>query len=177
MAPPERRVWCACTIIDYLAGKPYAKACEDVIERAEKGAVEIVVSTLAEAEVVKLDGHLHANAEAMIDEFFERSYVVRVGLDPLVARRARAIVRDYSLKPLDSVHIATAIEQGISILETYDGDMITKVNGKKFEVEGRELELIVRNPVWEEPVAVPDPQLPLPLDPATLASAADASAS
>ncbi len=94
-----------------------------------------------------------------------------------ITRRAHAIVRDYSLKPLDNVHIATAIEQGISILETYDGDMITRVNGKKFEVEGRELELTVRNPVWEEPVVVPDPQMPLPLDPETLASDEDASAS
>lgn len=158
---PERRVWCTCTIIDYLAGKAWAEPCKRVVERAAAGAIEIVVSTLAEAEVVKLDGHLHADAEAMIDEFFNRSYIVRVGIDPLVARRARSIVRDLGLKPLDSVHVATAVEQEIPILETYDEGIIGKANGKTFDVEGRKVELIVRKPVWEEPAVKPNPQLPL----------------
>ena len=150
MPPPVRRVWCSCVIIDYLAGKTHAAACEEVINHAKSGQIEIVVSALAEAEVVKLDGHLQENAEAMIAEFFERDYVIRADLGPLVAKRARTIVRDYHLKPLDAVHVATAIEQRIEILETYDGDMITAVDGQKFDVEGVELMLGARNPIWEK---------------------------
>ena len=149
MPPPTRRVWCSCAIIDYLAGRKGAAACKDVIAQAEKGNVEIVVSTLAEAEVVKLDEHLSAEAEAKIDEFFEESYVVRAALDALVARRARQIVRDFKLKPLDAVHIATAIENEIEILETYD-DKLIALNGSKFKVRDREMVLTVRHPVWEK---------------------------
>jgi predicted nucleic acid-binding protein len=153
LAPPPRRVWCACTIINYLVGKEVAAECKLIVEQAKRGELEIVTSILAEAEVVKLEGGLSEGAEARIREFFGRNYVIRAALDVPVVELARDLVRRYrGLKPLDAVHIATALHHNVPILETYDGDMIRLVNGK----EGNP-PLIVRNPLYEG-------TRPLPLD-------------
>jgi len=143
--PPTRRLWCSCTIIYYLAGYPAAKPeCDLIIEEAERGETEIVVSVLSEAEVVKLDKELDTDAELMIEEFFGRSYIIRAALEPQTAKKARALVRRYpGIKPLDAVHIATALQHDVPILETYDNGMIA-ISGK----EGNP-PLIIRQPTYE----------------------------
>jgi len=110
-----------------------------------------VVPVLSEAEVVKLDNEQDAAAEEMIEEFFGRPYIIRAALEPQTAKIARGLVRRYGLKPLDAVHIATALRNQVPILETYDNQMIG-VSGK----EGNP-PLIIRNPTYEG-------QHPLPLD-------------
>ena len=138
---PVRRLWCSCTIIDYLAGKPRAKSCELIVNQAERKETEIVVSILAEAEVVKLDGELDLDSEGQIREFFGRDYVIRTALDLPIVEQSRDLVRRFlGLKPLDAVHIATALHHSIPILETYDEKMI--------EV-GERLGLTARNPTYE----------------------------
>ena len=50
MASP-RRLWDSNVVIGYLAGySGIADACNNIISRAERGELEIVVSTLATAE-------------------------------------------------------------------------------------------------------------------------------
>ena len=154
--PPPRRVWCSCTIIKYLAGDPVAQVCEQIVEQGERGEIEIVVSTLAEAEVVKVEGELEDDAEAMIREFFGRNYVIRAVLDVPVAETARELVRHYSgIKPLDAVHIATALRHNIPILETFDEGML-KINEKEGDPP-----LVIRTPIYEGPPPGPE-QLVLP---------------
>lgn len=149
--PVPRRVWDSCTIISYLAGKQVAADCRLIIGQAERTELEIVVSVLAEAEVVKLDGELQQDCEAMIREFFGRDYIIRAALDIPVAALARELVRRYQgLKPLDAVHIATALHHNIPVLETYDAGMIKLVNGK----EGNP-PLIIRNPTYEGTMPLP----------------------
>jgi len=144
---PTRRVWCSCTIIYYLAGYPAAKPeCDLIIKAAERGETEIVVPALSEAEVVKLDNEVDDDAELMIEEFLSRSYIIRAALDPPTAKLARTLVRRYSgVKPLDAVHIATALQHNIPILETYDEGMI-----RLDQKEGNP-PLIIRRPIYEGP--------------------------
>ena len=47
----ERRVWCSCTIIDYLKGVERARPCIEIITHMHEGSQEIVTSVIAEAEV------------------------------------------------------------------------------------------------------------------------------
>lgn len=145
--PPSRRAWDANAIIYYLAGNAAAQPeCDLIIEEAKRGDTEIVVSVLAEAEVVKLDKELDQDAELMIREFFGRPYIVRAALDIPVAQLARTLVRRYAgMKPPDAIYIATALHHGIPVLETYDERMI-KVSGK----EGNP-PLIIRRPTYEGP--------------------------
>jgi predicted nucleic acid-binding protein len=144
VAAPTRRLWCACTIIDYLKGAERASPdCPQIIEQAERGETEIVVSALAEAEVVKLDAD-DDQAEEKIREFFARPYVIRVALDIRVAETAREIARKYALKPLDAVHVASALRANVPVLETYDETMIVRVDGREGSPPLR-----VRHPAYE----------------------------
>ena len=103
--------------------------------------------------MVKVEAELSEDAEARIREFFGRNYVIRAALDVPVVELARDLVRRYrGLKPLDAVHIATALHHNIPILETFDGAMIRLVNGKVGNPP-----LVVRNPLYEG-------TLPLPFD-------------
>ena len=147
--PPPRRLWDSCTIIYYLAGKAEDNPeCPEIIAQAKRGELEIMVSMLAEAEVAKVDDELGPgdDSESMIREFFGRSYIVRVALEVEIAREARRLVRVYKgMKPLDAVHIATALRYAVPILETYDAEML-----KRTGQEG-EPPLIIRKPDAGEP--------------------------
>lgn len=142
--PLPRRLWCSCTIIKYLAGSPEAADCEPITQQAAEGQLEIVVSILAEAEVIRVRADVGEVAEALIREFFGRNYVIRAALDVSIAEKARDIVRKYNLKPLDAVHVATALHHNIPILETFDDEMI-----EVSEKEG-DPPLVIRRPVYEE---------------------------
>lgn len=151
-----RRLWCSCTIIDFLAGKVRAADCEKIWNQARNRELEIVVSTLAMGEVAKLEGQTDADAEAKIKQFFEERWVVPAAYDITTAEKVRDLVRRYGIKPIDAAHVATAIQHHIPLLETFDQEMIDKVNGK----EGNPL-VAIRNPRYDGPP--PSPQQPLPL--------------
>ena len=128
---PPRRVWDACTVIYHLAG--YEDARPDVpriIQDAIQGHTEIVVSVLAECEVVKLEGDDDATSERRITDFFNRPYVIRAAVDPFVASETRRLVREHGLKPPDAIYLATAIRHQVLLLETYDDDLLA-LNGKE----------------------------------------------
>lgn len=142
--PGQRRVWCSSVIIDYLQGADRAKPdCQLIVEQAERGEIEILVSTLTIAEVTNLRGVIPDEAEASILEFFRRSYIVLVTVDIGVAEVARRLRRTHGLKTVDSVHMATALHHGVSILESYDEDLL-----KLSEKEGQPF-LTIRPPTYE----------------------------
>ena len=131
----SRRLWDSNVVIGYLAGySGIADACNNIISRAERGELEIVVSTLATIEVSYLEGVDDMTAERLIQEFFGRDYVLPVAIDVRVAQDARRLVRKYrqgpSLKPLDAAHLATAIQWRIPVLETTDDDLL-RIDGRE----------------------------------------------
>ena len=145
--PGSRRVWCSCVILDYLKGAPNAEEqCGLIIEAAEKGQTEIIVSALAEAEVGNIEGELPEYAEDMIREFFSRPYVLKANLDPPVAEIARDLIRKYRIKGADAAHVATALHWNIPVFETYDGPLSRKINANLTLLPSP---LIVREPFWE----------------------------
>ena len=128
MAKP-RRLWDSDVIIAFLNGEPRAKACEEIIEHAEKGEVEIIVSMLTHVEVARLDGSVQD--EDVIQEFFRRPYVISVNIDRRVAVEARRLLRTRLMKkPLDAVQAASAVVQKIPLLETYNVDDFKNVAGQ-----------------------------------------------
>lgn len=86
------------------------------------------MSALSLAETVLLDSETDVDAERRIKEFFGRGYVILANVDQAVCEVARRLVRTYGLKPLDAVHMATAIFYQVPVLETFDGDLL-KLNG------------------------------------------------
>ena len=113
--PAPRRLWDSSVIIDYLAGRAeVGEACTKIVEQAERGEIEIVVSALAAVEVAFLRGSDDQESESMIRELFGRSYIIPVAIDMRLASIARSLVRKYRtsprLKPPDAAHLATAIQ-------------------------------------------------------------------
>ncbi|HLG68916.1 MAG TPA: PIN domain-containing protein [Chloroflexota bacterium] len=118
-----------------MAGTARANpVCNQIIQQAERGQTQIVVSTLALAEVAKIDGLQDSQAEDKIKEFFDRHYVIPAAVDIAVADIARYLVRKYTiapkLRPMDAIHIATAMLYRVPVLETFDSDL-WKVSGQE----------------------------------------------
>jgi predicted nucleic acid-binding protein len=123
MALP-RRLWCSCTIIDFLKGEERARPCIDIIRQCERRQLEIVVSALAMAEVAKLDSPAE-EAERRIKEFFSRDYLIAIPVDQRVAEMARSLVQQHSgLHGPDAVHVATALVYGVPVVETFDDRLL-----------------------------------------------------
>ena len=146
--PGQRRLWDSSIIIGYLAGEAdLAEPCENIIEGAERGDLEIVVSVEAGIEVAYLDGLDDDTSEAMIRELFDREYIIPVVVDMRTALIARGLIRKYrtgpKLKPKDATHLATAIQWRIPILETTDPDLL--------RLDGREGDppITIRRPFYE----------------------------
>ena len=142
-----RRLWDSCVILGYLSGQHDIKAnCEQIIEQAEREELEIVVSTIAQAEVAYLQGLSGSGSELKIDEFFSRKYVINAAYDIPLARIARRLIRDHhGLKPTDAIHVATALHWKIPIIETTDTDLLDLE-----EKEGNP-PLIIRRPLYQGP--------------------------
>jgi predicted nucleic acid-binding protein len=133
------------SLLTFLKESLRAADCKLIVDQARRREIEIVVSLWAMAEVVRIEGTPDDESEAIIAAFFEEPFVVRAAFDLAVAERARDLVRRYrGLKPKDAVHVATALQNQISILETFDNDLITLLNNK----EGNPA-LRVRHPLYE----------------------------
>ena len=127
--PGQRRLWDSSVIIGYLGGEAdLAEPCGNIVEGAERGELEIVVSVEAGIEVAYLDGLDDDTSEAIIRELFDREYILLVAVDARVAAIARGLIRKYrngpKLKPKDATHLATAIQWRIPVLETNDRDLL-----------------------------------------------------
>ena len=125
----SRRLWDSSTIIGHLADDYGIElVCREIIQQAERGETEILVSQFAKAECAYLRGMPHEDAEQTIAEFFARRYVVPVELDDRVATLARHLVRKYlnnpKLRPPDAIHLASALVAGVPFLETKDPDLL-----------------------------------------------------
>ena len=152
--PPIRRLWDSSVILGYLAGHTeVAENCSRIIEQAQRGELEIVVSTMAATEVAYLEGSSDQDSEAKIRGFLSWDYIIPVALDVRVAATARELVRRYrngpKLKPADAIHLATALQLRISILETTDPDLL-----RLDRLEGNPL-ITIRLPLYEGPNRMP----------------------
>jgi len=144
--PVPRRLWDSNLVLSYLSGDTQAQPdCDLIIEQAKNGQLELVVSTIALAEVAFLQGLSDSDSEAKIQEFFSRDYIIPASYDITVARMARRLIRTYrpNFKPPDAVHMATALLWRIPILETTDPDLL-RLDRK----EGNP-PLIIRKPKYE----------------------------
>lgn len=101
--------------------------CKGTIEQAENGQLKINTSALTLTEVIRLKGkpRLSRDKEQMIVDFFKHSYIIIHNVDRRIAEYARYLMWKFSsLKPKDSIHVATAVIRKIPTLNTFDGDLL-----------------------------------------------------
>ena len=87
-----------------------------------------MTSALTIAEVLALRGRLPIPAarREQVEGFFKNSYIVTRSITRRLAESAREIVWDFGVAPKDALHVASAIEAGVSELNTFDADLLKK---------------------------------------------------
>jgi predicted nucleic acid-binding protein len=133
MATSGRLVyWDANVLCSYVQDLPCrAETVEDLLDRARAGVFAPVTSVLSIAEVAfALDEYeeqeLSEQAEEMIEELWRPgSPITLVEFYEAIAHNARYLVRqgrvtDRALKPMDAIHLATALRLQVADFHTYD---------------------------------------------------------
>ncbi|MGH2458772.1 MAG: type II toxin-antitoxin system VapC family toxin [Chloroflexota bacterium] len=137
----KRLYWDACVFLSYVNGHvERAPMIENVLQdaRDSQGLVEIVTATISLTEVaggITVQGRtiLTSEIEEKIDLLWaDHSVVMLVELHQSIALEARRLVRAahdraWQLKPMDAIHLATAVWIRASEFSTYDGGL------KKYE--------------------------------------------
>jgi predicted nucleic acid-binding protein len=126
MAEPLRRCWDSVCCLGWLKNEPdKVPACQAVLDLVDAGKVEIVVSTLALAEVLWLRGHdrIPRDSKDKVRNFFRRSSFLIASVDLPTAELAQELVWDHGVKPKDAVHVATALMLRCVSLDTFDEEL------------------------------------------------------
>ena len=123
----ERRYWDSfCFIAILNEEKPHSTNCNQIINLAKKGEVEIVISPLTITETVRPKGSplpLPAATREKIGAFFDNDYIKLRVIDRKIARKALDLCWTANLHPRDALHTAVAIEENCDYLETTDNKM------------------------------------------------------
>lgn len=133
---PSRVYWDSCVFLHYIEGTPeWMPILDSLLEEASetKGLI-IVTSTVSITEVayakIEKDGKaLDPEIEAAIDDLWnDRSAVKLVEYNEIIAREARTLIRKAvemgrTLKPMDAIHLATAMNRKVEDFHTTDGPL------------------------------------------------------
>lgn len=148
-----RRSWDADACLAFLKDEPgRSDACQRVLDAAQRGLVEIAVSSLALAEVLWVVGkeQLPETSRTKIRNFFKHEYIVVVDLTRVIAESAQELVWKHGVRPKDAVHVATAIYASADELNSFDGALLA-LDGKVGQSPG----LRIRKPDWEKQEELP----------------------
>ena len=179
-ANPEKRYWDSSVFLARIKREPERKdICKAIIDDAKAGRCVLWTSMITLTEVVKPwkgPVRIGEEHEAEIAAFFRNEYVKLVPVDHPIATRARRLIWDFPwLSSRDAIHIATAIQIAVPVLEHYDDDYIGRVAEriKKDNLTGFPE---IRHPQWTGQPSLPLDALPateseMPSDPSDVAPA------
>jgi predicted nucleic acid-binding protein len=125
----DRRYWDSDCFLGFLQAESDKEAlCRAVLGDAEQGNVMIVTSALTIAEVLRLRGRtpLPKAVRQKVTDFFRNEYISIRNVTRRIAENARDLVWDNGIHPKDAIHVATALDARLSLMNTFDGDLIKK---------------------------------------------------
>ena len=109
----------------------------NVLRLAENGRAEIWTSTLTLAEVFKrkcedTNASLPQSRDREFEDYIEKDFIKKVGVDVEVATLARRLLRTFSelKKPSDAVHLASCLLHNLDELHTFDETNLIKLDGR-----------------------------------------------
>jgi len=95
--------------------------CPDVAE------IRTSAFTAIETLYLKTKGEIDKEkSKRVIEEFFNRDYIIPIVVDIPIADLARDIFLNYKVGHKDAIHVASAIWDGISIFNTFDEKLLKK---------------------------------------------------
>jgi predicted nucleic acid-binding protein len=125
----ELRYWDSCCCLTWLNEDEDFELCKGTLDEASRGNIQIRTSTFTPIEVLylKTKGEIDKEkSKRVIEEFFNRSFIIPIVVDVPIADLAREVFLDYGIDHKDAIHIASAIYDGISIFNTFDRDLLKK---------------------------------------------------
>ena len=125
----EQRYWDSDCFLGWLLEEPdKVEHCREVLSAAEDGKILIVTSALTIAEVLALRGRLKIPSEdrEKVENFFRQEYIVVRNITRRIAENARSFVWDFGVAPKDALHVATAIDAKLTLLNTFDKKLKNK---------------------------------------------------
>lgn len=144
--------WDACTWIAYINQEKAVKLkdggvenrfakCLEVLEKANNKKLEIVTSAFTLSEVCK-SPEVRDSPLDNLPSFFERSYIMVVPVDMSIGRKAQHMQASglVSLRPADTIHLASAIRAKVTELHTFD-NAILKLDGLIPGTEGKPIKI------------------------------------
>jgi predicted nucleic acid-binding protein len=139
---PRRIYWDANVPLSYLNDMDdRVPIIEELFRRARAEEIELLTSSISRVEVAfvqseKTGGTLDPEAESAIDALWlPGSPIKTVEFFDLIADRAKQLMRQAidqgwgALKPMDAIHLATAVQMGVSEMHSYDAQ-VQKWSGK-----------------------------------------------
>ena len=140
----KRVVWDSCVVIDAIQATPERwERIEPFAKEAEAGRLQIVISEVNVAEILHLkrlgDGGMTIeNQVALIRQWLMNPYIVRRPVHRGISELAAEIGRKYGVKgAADCIVVATAIDEGIEIIHSFDGDRDKTSHRKLLNFDGR----------------------------------------
>jgi predicted nucleic acid-binding protein len=114
----ERIYWDACCFLEILNAGPHGITCRDILKRAERKEIEIVIKPKGQPAPLPID------MRDYVLSFFENDYIQLVNLDRLIVRQSLDLCWEYNLKARDALHIAAALSVKCNSFETIDDKLI-----------------------------------------------------
>jgi predicted nucleic acid-binding protein len=98
-----------------------------ILELARSGRFNVFASTFVFAEVIKdrKRDELDPEQEATIDKYLEQDFITWVEVDLPIAKKARSLSRFQGLKPVDAIHVASALRAKCDQFLTWDENDFT----------------------------------------------------
>ena len=148
MAKVSRIYWDACTWIAYINQEREVNGpggtienrfemCRSILDRADKGDIEIATSAFTLAEVCK-PPNIDTSPLDRLASFFEKSYILIVPVDTAVGLKSQQIQGSglANIKPPDAVHLASSQIASVNEFHTFD-EKILKLDGHLAGLDGK----------------------------------------
>lgn len=114
-----------------MAEPARVEVCESTLRAGAAGKVLIVTSALALAECLKMRGErpIPADIRQKVVDFFKSDFIHVRNVTRAIAENARDLVWDHGVPPKDAIHVATALDARLDLMNAYDHDLL-KCSGK-----------------------------------------------
>ena len=120
----------SCVFLAWLkdeAGR--ADIIAQIFEEAAKENMKILISTLAIAEVLNIQGYkspIPKEQRDQVKRLFANKWIIPKGLNRRMAEISQELVWEYGVEPKDGIHVATAMIYNVPYLYSYDDDLLKK---------------------------------------------------
>lgn len=147
----RRYFWDSGVFVSFLCEEQGRwKIVEELLNQCRSGEGEIIISSFAYVEVLRLKGQAPMTQadQRKLELFFDQDFIKPFNADRFVCERARFYVWKHKFKPKDAVHMATAeaANKIVPIHEIFSWDSdFTRCNGKT------DLKIPIVNPYISNP--------------------------